>query len=219
MCKLKDWISSEYLEPKNIKNLILKINKDNYLVFKDFFRKDVIEKFINDFDKNEKIVIAEENYLNWVAYVKWCKVYWDFLIKFKNFIESNLFLNYLSLFIWKKLDFYFEEDLSLEQIEYIKNEKWLIIQCFEGKHYMNWHDDIWNDLIYLFYLNNNWKEEYGWLLELWRKIDDSIIKFNYVIPKINTFVLLRPKNKFFHRVSKIKEKKERYWIVKFLKFT
>ena len=218
MYKLQNWINSKYLDSKNIVNLLKKLNNDNYLVFEDFFKEDIIEKLVFDFINNEKIVIAEENYLNWVAYVKWCKIYWDFLINFKTFIESKFFLRYLSLFLWKKITFHFEEDLNLEQIEFIKNEKWLIIQCFEDKHYMNWHDDLWNDAIYLFYLNNDWEKEDGWLLELWNKEDNSIQKFDYVIPKMNTFVLLKPKKDFYHKVSKIKKWKKRYWIVKFLEF-
>ena len=234
MYKLRDWINPRYLDSKNIVNLIKKLNNNNYLVLDDFINKDfykVVEDKLNNLNNFNIVDERKASFLNNKTIVfdipELTDLYnffisEDFEIFLKLIYRKNL-QKYRKIKLGKdckKNNLLEKSKLGICQIY----EKWDFLwwhtdiakdmkmkECLEKWGYAEWdkciiwkYDEIWAFIYYLYNSDNNWKEEYWWVLELWKIENNEMIAYKKVFPLRNRLILIKSSNHSYHRVTKVK---------------
>jgi len=85
-------------------------------------------------------------------------------------------------------------------------------ECLDKWWYTEWdkcivwkYDEVWAFIYYLYNSDNNWKEKYWWVLELWKVKNNKMIAYKKVFPLRNRLVLIKSSNYSYHRVTKVEK--------------
>ena len=121
-------------------------------------------------------------------------------------LSSSFFEDYVSEIFGEKCtkEFY----ITQEQIQEHCWNTGLIWQLYEGSDIFDWHVDgysngvsLWSFTYYLWWYEGEWKEEYGWILELWEWKWGDISTYEKIVPKKNRIVFILYSDTAFHRVT------------------
>ncbi len=129
--------------------------------------------------------------------------YRKYKLRLDGTIDNNL--NYSQLAIcqlYEKddfLDWHTDIAKDMKRQEYLK--KWWYFSW--DKYIVKDYDEIWAFIYYVYNSNDNWKEEYGGVLELWRVDKDEIIPYKKIFPLRNRLVLIKSSNYSYHRVTRV----------------
>lgn len=233
----KKYLNKKKLE--NISNIFYSNSPINYFIFDDFIDDLFYKKIEKEFQNLEKLNIENERkaffiknktlLLNWEYSTK----LYNFFIseKFENFL-SIIFKKDLQKYRKKIVD----KNKQLDNK--ITNSEFWIFQIYEKWDFLWWHTDIAKDMkmrelitkwwfeewdkciiteydeigafiYYIYNSDNNWKEEYGGVLELWKIENNKINSYKKVLPLRNRFVIIKSSNKSYHRVTKVESNEYR----------
>jgi len=180
----------------------------NVIYFDDFFDSNIFELVIIKILKWNMINVANtsDDINKNIVNLNYFLVKDLFLEEFWNFILSEEFLNFFTPFYW--------EDIYTNFKRFKDNVKWLFFIKMLKQNFLRWHTDLWPKYKLwnlVFYLNNEWKSEYWWLLELWIKEGSQFIVKEKILPLPNRLVLLKATKSSWHKIWDMKVDKERFF--------
>lgn len=176
----------------------------SYLVLDDFIDSELFIKYENIIrSKWYKIV---QNDISETRKNKTIYVPGEEIADLYDFFSSSFFEDYVSEIFGEKCtkEFY----ITQEQIQEHCWNTGLIWQLYEGSDIFDWHVDgysngvsLWSFTYYLWWYEGEWKEEYGWILELWEWKWGDISTYEKIVPKKNRIVFILYSDTAFHRVT------------------
>jgi Rps23 Pro-64 3,4-dihydroxylase Tpa1-like proline 4-hydroxylase len=133
-------------------------------------------------------------------------IHGDMISKLHDFFSSWEFHSYISKIFWQQC----EREFYISQQQILKRcwNKGIICQLYEDSDWFGWHVDgyekwisLWAFTYYLWWYNNDWKREYGGILELWIGEWWNISAYKEILPKKNRIVFIIYSDSAYHRVT------------------
>lgn len=211
-------LTQSYIQ--NAVNALYTSSPIQYLVLEDFIESSIFESIEKELLWLSPIYLQKhqdaEHRLNHSVYLPG-----QHLMRLFDFFNSDRIDSFLSLVLRKpvKQEFY----VQVPEVESViwKPFLWCISQMYHKWDFFDWHIDgpieegsLWAFTYYLWWYSGEWKESYGWNLELGlqKNGSTSIETYHTIQYKKNTLVILLASLEAHHRVSQLQKDIPRYSI-------
>ena len=215
--KLSTHINPQYLDPENLRA----IRKDlyvepyvKYVILDDFFLPEFYNELVTILQNKKWRMYFNANmapeYKKWKKFFQRSQEFW---------VLENIFLGQgFSAFTQRifakkcRLQTYAIENKIANFIRRFFPLQWAVLHSYRRDDFLEWHTDgpIWYAIgSMVYFMGNDWKEDYGGQLQLWKKIhpndpDSHVMPYKNIEPKWNRLVLLLTEyNISWHRVLPI----------------
>lgn len=187
----------------NLREAFFQTSPIKHLILDDFIEPSIFEEFEKSITSHWYTSLQTDSHQDRTN--KTIFINWEIAAKLYNFFCSEEFEQYISNIIWTEA----EKEFSITQTDIVNRcwSNWLIWQVYEKGDYFWWHIDghaqeqsLWAFTYYAWAYPWDWKENYGWFLELWEDHNGIISAYKKIVPKRNRFVLLWYSENAYHRV-------------------
>lgn len=210
---LSKFIIPDYLESHRMEEMRMQMYWEThakYLTFHNFLHAEILDRVAQEMSQWKKQYL--DFYTDIPDYKKGTGmlIKWATLTQLYEFFVSDELCAFFSYFYREDCRFHIETSKKIENFfRNILGITGCYFQVYNGTDFLAWHTDGPVEKIsgsFVYFLNQEWKEEQWWHLQFWLRKDKEFIPYKSITPTYNTLVIFKCESDISrHRVTPVQE--------------